>query len=87
MSAMKTITTSTQVGADGLLTLEMPDDVAGHKVDVVVTYVVQDGVEEEPEHEKEESWEDFVNRTYGMFADNPIERAPQPPMQERDWLE
>jgi len=78
MESVKQITKSVRVGDDRILTLELPEDAAGHNVDVVLTYVVVEG-------EKAESWVDFVNRTYGMFADDPIERPDQPPQQDRDW--
>lgn len=80
MEALKSISKSVHIGEDGLLKLKMPPEVAGQQVDIVLSYIVKD----EPQ---QESWHDFVNRTYGMFADEPIERAPQPPMQEREWPE
>ncbi len=35
----------------------------------------------------EQSWEAFVNATYGMFADDPIERGEQGEFEVRETLE
>lgn len=32
-------------------------------------------------------WHEFVEKTAGILADNPIERPPQPPFEEREALE
>ena len=29
-------------------------------------------------------WHEFIDRTAGSLADDPIERPPQPPLEERD---
>jgi hypothetical protein len=33
------------------------------------------------------SWEAFIERTAGSLADDPIERPPQPPLEEREMME
>jgi len=33
------------------------------------------------------SWHEFLNRTYGILADDPIERPEQLPIEEREPLE
>ena len=37
--------------------------------------------------ERDESWEDFLQNTYGMFRDNPLERGPQGTLEIREALE
>ncbi len=32
-------------------------------------------------------WQEFIERTSGILADDPIERPPQLPLEERDALE
>lgn len=32
-------------------------------------------------------WHEFIERTAGILADDPIERPPQPPLEEREPLE
>ena len=32
-------------------------------------------------------WHEFLKRTYGILADDPIERPPQLPLEEREPLE
>jgi hypothetical protein len=32
-------------------------------------------------------WQEFIERTAGILADDPIERPPQLPLEERDTLE
>ena len=32
-------------------------------------------------------WQEFVKRTAGMLADDPVERPSQPPLEERDLPE
>lgn len=41
----------------------------------------------EVEAYKQMPWKEFLARTYGSTADSPIERAPQPPLEEREPLE
>jgi len=35
----------------------------------------------------EEDWHSKLQATYGILADEPVERLPQPPLEERDMLE
>ncbi|MCC6801284.1 MAG: hypothetical protein IT319_00260 [Anaerolineae bacterium] len=32
-------------------------------------------------------WREFIERTAGILSDDPIERPPQPPLEEREMLE
>ena len=63
---METIKLRTHIGSDGLLKLEIPTGVTDVDADVVIVYSVQ------PQTDQEE-WVTFVNRMYGILADDPIE--------------
>lgn len=77
---METLRFKTHIGSDGVLKLEMPVGVADVDAEVVVVYTVQ------PKSAVED-WETFVNRTYGILADDPIERPAELPPDVRDELE
>lgn len=38
-------------------------------------------------HEQEESWEAFLQSTYGVFRDKPLERSPQGKLEIREVLD
>lgn len=78
---METIRLKTRIGSDGVLKFEMPVGVANVDAEVVVVYTVQTA----PEHK--EDWADFVNATYGILADDPIERPADLPPDLRDEIE
>lgn len=77
---MDTLKLKTHIGSDGLLKFETPLNVADVDVEVVIVYTVQPKA-------NEESWEDFVNATYGILADDPIERPEELPPDVRDEIE
>jgi hypothetical protein len=68
---MQTIKLTTRVDANGNLTVKMPDSFANQFVEIVVQS------ERSTTVDTEESWSDFVNRVYGIGADDPIERGEQ----------
>jgi hypothetical protein len=41
----------------------------------------------EHEQRKSDNWQDKLKATYGILADDPIERPPQLPLEEREWSE
>jgi len=65
---METVKLRTYIGSDGLLKLEMPVGVTNVDADVVIVYSVQQQTDQE-------EWAAFVNRMYGIQADDPIERS------------
>ena len=66
---MVTIPVKTRIQADGTLDLRLPTGLPESDVEVVV--VIQPAV-------APSTWsEDFFDRTYGAFAEYPIERPPQ----------
>lgn len=77
---METIKLRTHIGSNGLLKLEMPVDAADVDADVVVVYTVRPKA-------IAEDWETFVNKTYGILADDPIERPAELPPDARDEME
>jgi len=76
---METITLKTHIGDDGVLKFEMPVGVTNVDADVVVVFNVRQS--------EKEDWVAFINRTYGILADDPIERPEQPPYDVRDEIE
>lgn len=76
---METIRLRTHIGDDGILKFEMPVGVFDVDADIEVTISVQ--------HDEKEDWITFLNRTYGILADDPIERPEQPPYDIRDEIE
>ena len=68
---METIKLRTHIGEDGVLKFEMPVGITNVDADIVVVFNV--------ERREKEDWETFINRTYGILADDPIERPEQPP--------
>jgi len=76
---METIKLRTHIGSDGLLKLEMPVAAFDVDADVVIVYSVRP--------KQKEDWESFVNRTYGILADDPMERPAELPPDIRDDFE
>ena len=68
---METMKLKTHIGSDGLLKLEVPVGFTDVDCDVVLVYTV------ETNPVTDEDWEAFVNATYGILADDPIERGDQ----------
>lgn len=77
---METLKLRTHIGGDGLLKFEMPTGVENVDAEVIVIYTVHSTPDQE-------DWAAFVNRTYGILADDPIERPPELPPDERDEIE
>jgi hypothetical protein len=74
---MDTIQLSKQIGADGVLRLEM---LVGANVNCDITIHVRPKL-------TQEEWRAFLETTAGILADNPIERGDEPPLEQRDHLD
>ena len=80
---METMKLKMRIGDDGVLKLEIPTGLSAREVEVVL--VMQAA---EPPAVDENGWPiGFFDRTYGALADDPIERPPQLPLEERDPIE
>lgn len=79
---METIRLKTHIGSDGLLKLELPTGVKDTDAEIVIVYTVDQSAEEESQAE----WEAFIDKTYGILADDPIERPTPLPKDIRDEL-
>ena len=70
---MKTIQLSSQVGHDGMLSLQLPDEMNGQYLEILV---VMQPVKKPAATQK--GWPPgFIDRTYGAMVHDPIERPPQ----------
>jgi hypothetical protein len=76
---MQTIKLRLQVGEDGILHLDIPVDMKGTELEVTVTVEpVKKQIESLAADElKRLEWHEFIDRTYGCLADDPIIRYPQ----------
>jgi hypothetical protein len=76
---MEAIKLRAHVGADGILKVELPRELANKQAEFVIIYTIEES--------QTEDWADFVNRMYGCLADDPIERPEQLPLEVRDEIE
>ena len=72
---MRTLTLKARADKDGILRLEIPTENAGREIEVVV---VMQTVDDEPVDAMGYPIGYFED-TYGMFADEPLERNQPPP--------
>ena len=72
---MEALKIKAHIGHDGILQLDVPIGVADVDCDVVVTVPIK---------MTDEEWSQFVDRTAGSLADDPIERPPQGEYEQRD---
>jgi len=76
-AGVETIQLSKQIGADGILRLEM---LVGANADCDITIRVRPKL-------SQEEWHAFIEATAGSLADAPIQRWSQPPLEDREPLE
>ena len=80
---METLKAKAQINEDGLLRLEIPTGLSAQEIDVVLVLA-------SPEIKTVDAngWPiGFFERTYGALADDPMERPPQLPLEDRDPIE
>ncbi len=76
------------VGEDGILHLDIPVDMKGTELEVTVTLEpVKKQIDSLEEELNRLEWHDFIHRTYGCLANNPIIRYPQGEYEEREPIE
>ena len=84
---METMKVKARIGENGILKLEVPTGLSAREVEVVLVMQAA-GPAAEPQAVDENGWPiGFFDRTYGVLADDPIERPPQLPLEERDPIE
>jgi hypothetical protein len=76
---METIKIRTHIGSDGLLKFELPVGIRDVDAEIVVVYSVQPA-------SGGDDCETFINETYGILADDPIERPAELPFYVRDEI-
>ncbi len=80
---METMKVKATIGEDGILKLAIPTGLPAREVEVVLVMQATD-----PPALDANGWPlGFFERTYGALADDPIERPPQLPLEERDLIE
>ncbi len=87
---MQQIKLSSRVGDDGLLHLNLPYEFKGVDVDVILTVSIpkiNDNNQDLDENVDQLEWHDFIEKTYGCLADDPITRYSQGEYTEREVLE
>ena len=80
---METLKAKAQINEDGVLRLEIPTGLSAQEIDVVLVLA-------SPEIKTADAngWPiGFFERTYGALADDPMERPPQLPLEDRDPIE
>ena len=85
---MQQIKLRSHVGRDGILHLDIPSEFKGIEVNVTVTV---EPIEKQNESLEEDlsllEWHEFIEKTYGCLADDPIVRYPQGEYPEREPIE
>jgi len=75
---MQSIKIRSYVGKDGMLHLDIPLEMRETELEVTLTFeAVNQTINKDLE------WHDFINRTYGCLADDPIIRYPQGEYEEK----
>jgi hypothetical protein len=80
---MQTLTLKARSGKDGIVRLEIPTDKADREIEIVL---VMQAIEDEPFDEMGYPI-GYFEETFGMFADDPIERNQPPYPDVRDEIE
>jgi hypothetical protein len=75
---MEALKLKAHVGHDGILRLDVPVGVADVDCEIVVTV---------PSTMTAEEWNQFVDRTAGSLAHDPIERLPQGEYEQREPMQ
>ena len=86
---MQSIKIRSYVGQEGVLHLDIPLEMRETELEVTVTFEpVNQTIKIAKNQEiKDLEWHDFINRTYGCLADDPIIRYPQGEYEEREAIE
>jgi hypothetical protein len=82
---MRSIKVRSHVGADGMLHLNIPLDLADRDVEVMVIYQPLE-TESKTKTSQELGWTPgFFENTFGAWEGEPLVREPQGELQERNW--
>jgi hypothetical protein len=81
---METIKLNARAGADGVIKLELPTGVSGREFEILV---ILNPLEESEAVDEMGYPIGYFDETYGSFADDPLERGVEPPVEQRDKLE
>lgn len=77
---METVKVKAHIGSDGILKIKLPHGIRNVDADVEVSFLQVEKVDKE-------DWTTFVNRTYGILKDDPIERPRELPEDVREPFE
>ncbi|BAY78723.1 hypothetical protein NIES25_51990 [Nostoc linckia NIES-25] len=86
---MKSIKIRSYVGEDGVLHLDIPLEMKETELEVTVTLkpIKKQTTFLEEEKLSQLGWHEFIDKTYGCLADDPIMRHPQGDYKQREALE
>ncbi|MTJ51501.1 hypothetical protein FJR38_01780 [Anabaena sp. UHCC 0253] len=86
---MQSIKIRSYVGKDGMLHLDIPLEMSETELEETVTFkAVNQTIKIDKNQElKDLEGHDFIKRTYGCLADDPISKYPQGEYEERDAIE
>jgi hypothetical protein len=73
---MQTLQLTTHISQNAQLHLTLPPEYANQEVELVVI------IQPSPNTREKKNWLAFINQTYGCLADDPIDRPPQPALNE-----
>ncbi|MDZ8236093.1 MAG: hypothetical protein RMZ69_02780 [Nostoc sp. ChiQUE01a] len=86
---MESIKIRSYVGEDGVLHLDIPVEMKETELEVTVTLkpIKKQTASLEEEKLTQLEWHEFIDKTYGCLADDPIMRHPQGDYEKREALE
>ena len=78
---MQTIQLKTVVGEDGILQIQMPPELKHKSLEILIVFQFLPEPEtnkiEQDQNSNPSNWHEFIEKTYGCLADDPIERYSQ----------
>ncbi|MEH2422393.1 MAG: hypothetical protein V7K48_16215 [Nostoc sp.] len=86
---MQSIKIHSYVSNDGMLHLDIPVEMKETEFEVTVTLkpIKKQTASSQQEELKQLEWHEFIDKTYGCLADDPIMRHPQGEYEQRELIE
>ncbi|MEH2451287.1 hypothetical protein [Nostoc sp.] len=86
---MQSIKIHSYVGKDGMLHIDIPVEMKETELEVTVTLkpIKKQTASSQDEELRQLEWHEFLDKTYGCLADDPIMRHPQGEYEQREPIE